>query len=116
MREQVLSYKWVARHFSVPANFAKRWGLRGIGARMLWRAHAHAVRAARRGPARSHGLPARLATGLPTCAVLCRVLFKFAEQHRDKIRTTYVVSGWLKAGSGGGGGGGTAGGPPPGGW
>ncbi len=26
----------------------------------------------------------------------CRVLFQFAEQQRDKVRTVYLVSGWSK--------------------
>eukprot|EP00198_Chlamydomonas_reinhardtii_P003874 XP_001693210.1 predicted protein [Chlamydomonas reinhardtii] len=45
---KVLSYKWVARQYSIPANRAKR------------------------------------------------VLFQFAEQQRDKVRTVYLVSGWTQ--------------------
>ena len=45
---QAISYKWLARHFSVPANDAKRH------------------------------------------------LFEFAEKHRNKVASTYLVAGWTK--------------------
>eukprot|EP00798_Chlamydomonas_sp_ICE-L_P032128 gene32128-16651_t len=45
---KVVSYKWLARNYAIPANRAKQ------------------------------------------------ILFKFAEQQRDKVKTTYLVSGWEK--------------------
>ena len=45
---QVVSYRWLARHFNVPANLSKR------------------------------------------------VLAQYAEQHKGRVKTTYLVSGWLK--------------------
>ena len=45
---QAISYKWLARHFSVPANDAKR------------------------------------------------LLFEFAEKHRNKVASTYLVAGWTE--------------------
>ncbi len=47
-RSQVVSYRWLARHFNVPANLSKR------------------------------------------------VLAQYAEQHKGRVKTTYLVSGWLK--------------------
>jgi len=48
---QAISFKWLARHFSVPANDAKR------------------------------------------------LLFEFAEKHRGRVSSTYLIAGWTKSGN-----------------